>query len=84
LTRRSLECAVALGAKSIAFPVLGGGYATKRMCASDCVNAMVSEMVAFMRTEGRDRDQLESIKLYIFDPKDNAGLTGVVLDTDGR
>ena len=31
VTRRSLGCAAALGAGSIAFPVLGGGYATMRM-----------------------------------------------------
>jgi O-acetyl-ADP-ribose deacetylase (regulator of RNase III) len=84
LTRRSLECAVALGAGSIAFPVLGGGYATKRMSPSDCVNVMVTEMLAFMGAEGRDRDQLHGIKLYIFNPKDNAGLPKVVRDTDGR
>jgi O-acetyl-ADP-ribose deacetylase (regulator of RNase III) len=83
LTRRSLECAVALGAGSIAFPVLGGGYATKRMSPSDCVNAMVTEMLAFISVEGRDRDQLHGIKLYIFNPKDNAGLPEVVRDTDG-
>jgi O-acetyl-ADP-ribose deacetylase (regulator of RNase III) len=84
LTRRSLECAVALGAGSIAFPVLGGGYATKRMSPSDCVNVMVTEMLAFMGGEGRDRDQLRGIKLYIFNPKDNAGLPKVVRDPDGR
>jgi O-acetyl-ADP-ribose deacetylase (regulator of RNase III) len=84
LTRRSLECAVALGAESIAFPVLGGGYATKRMSPSDCVNAMVTEMLAFISVESRDRDQLHGIKLYIFNPKDNAGLPEVVWDTDRR
>ena len=80
LTRRSLQCAVALGAESIAFPVLGGGYAGKRMKPSDCVNAMVTEMLAFIGVEGRDRDQLHGIKLYIFNPKDNAGLPEVVRD----
>jgi O-acetyl-ADP-ribose deacetylase (regulator of RNase III) len=85
LTRRSLECAVALGAGSIAFPVLGGGYATnKHMSPSDCVNAMVTEMLAFIGAEGQDRDQLQGITLYIFNPKDNAGLPEVVRDTDGR
>ena len=79
LTRRSLECADALGAESIAFPVLGGGYATKRMSASDCVNAMCTEMLAFMKAKGRDQHQLHGIKLYIFDRKGNAGLPKALL-----
>jgi hypothetical protein len=44
---------------------------------------MVTEMLAFS-AEGRNRDQLHGIKLYIFNPKDNAGLPEVVRDTNGR
>ena len=82
MTRRSLDCAAALGAGSIAFPVLGGGYATKRMGPSDCVNAMVTEILAFMSADSPDRDQLHTIKLYILNPQDNAGLRDTVRDTD--
>jgi O-acetyl-ADP-ribose deacetylase (regulator of RNase III) len=84
LTRRSLECAIALGAGSIAFPVLGGGYATKRMSPSDCVNSMVTEMLAFTSAARRGQDQLLGIKLYIFNPKDNGGLPQTIWDPDGR
>jgi hypothetical protein len=36
--------------------------------------------------QGKDdpRDQLHGIKLYILNPKDNAGLPELVRDTDGR
>jgi O-acetyl-ADP-ribose deacetylase (regulator of RNase III) len=83
VTRRSLVCAVALGARSIAFPVLGGGYASKRMNSHDCVNAIATEILAFMTAEDEDRDQLRGIRLYIFNPQDNAGLPDALLDTGG-
>jgi O-acetyl-ADP-ribose deacetylase (regulator of RNase III) len=84
VTRRSLECAVALGAKSIAFPVLGGGYATTRMGSTDCVHAIVTEILAFMSAEDRDRDRISGIKLYIFNPEDNAGLPDSVREAGRR
>lgn len=84
LTRRSLACAVALGAGSVAFPVLGGGFAGMRMKPSECVNAIVSEMLVFLNTDGNDRDQLRAITLYIFNPQDNAGLPEAVRDSAGR
>jgi O-acetyl-ADP-ribose deacetylase (regulator of RNase III) len=84
VTRRSLACAVALGARSIAFPVLGGGYASKRMNSRDCVNAIATEILAFMKAEDQDRDQLRGIRLYIFNPQDNAGLPDALLDAGGR
>ena len=84
LTRRSLACAAALGAGSIAFPVLGGGYATKRMDPSDCVRAMVTEIMTFMSADDRDRERLNTIKLYIFNPQDNAGLPDAVRDASRK
>jgi O-acetyl-ADP-ribose deacetylase (regulator of RNase III) len=84
LTRRSLGCAVALGARSIAFPVLGGGYASKHIGPNDCVKAIATEIVAFLTDQNEDRDQLRGIMLYIFNPQDNAGLPDILLDAGRR
>lgn len=83
VTRRSLACAVALGAQSIAFPVLGGGYATKHMNPRACVNAIATEILAFMDGPDRDRGQLSGINLYIFNPQDNAGLPEALQEIGG-
>ena len=49
----------------------------------DSVNAIATEILAFMQAENQDRDQLRWISLYIFNPKDNAGLPEALLDPVG-
>jgi O-acetyl-ADP-ribose deacetylase (regulator of RNase III) len=84
LTRRSLACAVALGAGSIAFPVIGGGFAGTRIDPRECVNAIVSEMFTYLNTDDRDRERLRAIKLYIFNPEYNTGLPDALRESSGK
>lgn len=80
LTRRILDCAVALGARSIALPVLGGGYATKFLRSSDSVNAIAAEIIAFMGGGHDVGEGLKRIALYIFDRADAGGLPKELLE----
>lgn len=43
LTRRILNCAVALGARTLALPVLGGGYANRQLDSGGAAVAIASE-----------------------------------------
>lgn len=74
VTRRILDCAVALGARSIALPVLGGGYATRNLKSSDSVNTIVTEVAAFMSAHDYLAEGLKRVALYIFDRADAGGL----------
>jgi O-acetyl-ADP-ribose deacetylase (regulator of RNase III) len=74
VTRRILDCAVALGARSIALPVLGGGYATRNLKSSDCVNTIVCEVAAFMSAHDYFAEGLKRVALYVFDRADASGL----------
>ena len=84
LTRRILDCAVALGARSIALPVLGGGYATRFLRSSDSVNAIASEILAFMGCRHEKAEGLKRIALYMFDRADAGGLPKELLEGAGR
>ena len=73
LTRRSLDCALAIGARSVAFPVLGGGTASTYLKPSDSVNALASEVIAFLNAQ-EPLDTLSYVAMYIWNPDDAVGL----------
>lgn len=73
LTRRSLECALAIGAHSIALPVLGGGTASKYLKPSDSVRALAMEVVAFLKRQA-PLETLSYVALYVYNPDDADGL----------
>jgi O-acetyl-ADP-ribose deacetylase (regulator of RNase III) len=83
ITRRILDCAVALGARSIALPVLGGGYATRFLRSSDSVNAIASEVLAFMGGRHHLTECLKRIALYMFDRADADGLPKELMEDAG-
>jgi O-acetyl-ADP-ribose deacetylase (regulator of RNase III) len=71
---RCLDCAVAFGARSIAFPVLGGGTASKHLKPWDSIQAIVSELMTFAEKYDVHADgELSNIALYVFDTKTIAG-----------
>lgn len=74
VVRRCLFCASSFGAKSIAFPVLGGGTASKHLKPWDSIQAIISEAIEYA---GQYRDTVEgninNIALYVFDTKDIVG-----------
>ena len=74
LVKRILECAVAIGASSVAFPVLGGGTGSVYMTAKDSVGALVTEISSFLDQHKSDHDGLNHIELYIFNRADAEGL----------
>lgn len=82
LTRRILDCAVALGARSIALPVLGGGHATKFLRSCESVNAIASEILLFMGA-GQISESLKRIVLYMFDRADAEGLPKELVEGAG-
>jgi O-acetyl-ADP-ribose deacetylase (regulator of RNase III) len=67
LTRRILESAVALGARSIALPILGNGHARGPVESSDLVQAIASATLEFMN--GRNCI-LKRVALYMLNEKD--------------
>jgi O-acetyl-ADP-ribose deacetylase (regulator of RNase III) len=74
VVRRSLSCAVALGAGSIAFPVLGGGTASKYLEPWESIQAIVGETLDHVRgSDTRTMGGLIYIALYVYDPKDIKG-----------
>lgn len=76
IVRRSLICAVALGAESIAFPVLGGGTAKdeKRFRPWDSIQAILAEAVNHaLGSDVRVDGPLRHIALYVFNPDDIQG-----------
>jgi O-acetyl-ADP-ribose deacetylase (regulator of RNase III) len=71
VVRRSLACAVAFGARSIAFPVLGGGTASKYLKAPDSIKAILAEIITFTENYELHSDgELKNVALYVYDPKD--------------
>lgn len=84
VTRRALECAVALGAKSIAFPVFGGGYATKHLKPTDSVNAVASEILTFLSERDLHNAGLTRVALYIFNREDADGLPKELIQTEEK
>jgi O-acetyl-ADP-ribose deacetylase (regulator of RNase III) len=84
VTRRILNCAVALGARTIALPVLGGGYATKYINSLGAVNAVSSEIVNFLERHSGELDELRRVFLYIYDRADADGLAASVKELDSH
>lgn len=74
LTRRALEVAVAMGARSVAVPVLGGGRATKHLSSSQMVNIVASEILAFLNAQHPHHDGLSRVALYVLKREDIDGL----------
>jgi O-acetyl-ADP-ribose deacetylase (regulator of RNase III) len=80
LTRRVLNCAAALGARSVALPVLGGGFATRQIAPTDSVRVISSEIVSFLQEQAPAID-LERIALYLFRSEDADGLPDELVST---
>jgi len=75
LTRRSLECAVAIGAHGITFPVLGGGTASKFITPQESVRALASETIEFLQQHLLDEDvTLTYVAIHVFNRADASGL----------
>jgi O-acetyl-ADP-ribose deacetylase (regulator of RNase III) len=74
LTLHCLQCASALGAQSIALPVIGGGTASKSIKPRDCVTAVASEVLRFLGETQSDGKSLKHVELYIFNRDDAKGL----------
>jgi len=74
VVRSSLRCAVALGAQSIAFPVLGGGTASKYLKPWDSIQAIVAEAVNHALGSDTCVDRrLRYIALHVFNQDDIQG-----------
>lgn len=65
IVRRCLVCAEAIGAQRIAFPVLGGGTASKRMTPQESADAMLETIIASLQGK-TDRDVFSYIAVYAF------------------
>ena len=74
LVRRSLACALALGAQSISFPVLGGGTASKTLKPSESVTTIVEEVIAYLNEHILDALTFSYISLYVWDKNDASSL----------
>jgi len=78
LTRRVLSCAVALGARTLALPVLGGGYATRQLDSAGAAAAVVSEVIRFLETGSENLGELRRVALYVLDRADAVGLADLL------
>jgi O-acetyl-ADP-ribose deacetylase (regulator of RNase III) len=74
LTLQCLRCASALGAESVALPVIGGGTASKSIKPRDCVAAVASEVLRFLHEKTREGKSLKHVEFYIFNREDAKGL----------
>lgn len=74
LVRHSLNCASALGAQSISFPVLGGGTASKNLKPSESARAIVDEVIAYLNEHKLDALPFSYISLYVWDKNDASNL----------
>jgi len=74
VVRRCLCCAVAFGSRSVAFPVLGGGTASKHLNPWDSIQAIILEFMDFIEKYDLHADgQLDNIALYVYNTKTIAG-----------
>lgn len=68
IVQRCLACGIAFGARSIAFPVLGGGTASKHLRPWDSIQAIVAAMLSFLEQYNIHVDgELGHISLYVYD-----------------
>ncbi|HJU03591.1 MAG TPA: macro domain-containing protein [Nitrospiraceae bacterium] len=74
VVRRSLVCAMALGAESIAFPILGGGTASRNLTAWDSIQAILGEIQTVMRNPSISAEgRLTYVAVYVFNRNDIKG-----------
>ena len=69
VVQRLLFCANAMGARRIAFPVLGGGTASKHMTAQESAEVMTQTIIAFLQNQ-RTGDKFSYVALYAFKADD--------------
>jgi O-acetyl-ADP-ribose deacetylase (regulator of RNase III) len=69
IVRRCLVCAEAIGAQRIAFPVLGGGTASKHMTPQESADAMLETIIDFVKQQVQ-ADAFSYIALYAFRSSD--------------
>lgn len=69
-TRNCLACGRALGLKSIAFPILGGGTASKQLTSAQSFQCITNEIANFVASSGAS---YEHIDVYVFTLKDVDG-----------
>lgn len=67
VTRRALSCAAALGARTVALPILGGGFATRHIDARTAAAAVAQEVVGLMGRSDERIAGLSRVSLYVFD-----------------
>lgn len=75
IVRNSLDCASALGAQSISFPVLGGGTASKTLKPSESVQAIVDEVISYLDEHKLDTSSFTYVSLYVWNRDDASSLT---------
>lgn len=75
LVRNSMNCASALGAQSISFPVLGGGTASKTLKPSESIQAIVDEVIAYLNEHKLDALSFLYVSLYVWNKDDASNLT---------
>jgi O-acetyl-ADP-ribose deacetylase len=75
IVRGSLNCALALGAQSISFPVLGGGTASKTLKPSESVQTIVNEIIAYLNEHKLDTPSFSYVSLYVWNKDDASSLT---------
>lgn len=73
VVKKCLVCAEAIGADSIAFPVLGGGTAAKNISPWESIAAIVTELRSYLERPELRGDRLTELVLYIFDSRDMEG-----------
>jgi len=68
IVRASIHFAISLGASSIAFPVIGGGTASKSLTPAEGVQVIVSEIVEILSQQAKQTPNgLTYVALYVFD-----------------
>ena len=68
IVRLSIQCAISLGASRIAFPVIGGGTASKRLTASESARAIILEITEVLSQQAEYAcNGLTYVALYVFD-----------------
>ncbi len=70
VVERCLACAAAVGAETIAFPVLGGGTASKNLDPRESVRTIVKTAREHLEEGKLDASRLRSIFLCVFEQKD--------------
>jgi O-acetyl-ADP-ribose deacetylase (regulator of RNase III) len=68
VTRRSLECAAAMGAKSVALPVFGVGHAGVTLNTADSICTIVAESIRFL--QANQSSGLEQVAIYVLKRSD--------------